>query len=310
MSATITTYPLDLVRARMAANKSDSVWKGVYHAYSTGGLYRGIGPTLVGIVPYAGISFFTYESLVIGIVKARKLNRESNLKKKLSETEFDEEMDKLQGKLHKDEDIGTVERLVCGATAGVSNSYTCIFIVFVFVFVFCLCVLLYYFIYIVLLSWTGNYTKANNRNYRTLDMRCCCWTKQSICTCLLCVLVVCSCCMCLLCVLIVCAYCVCLLCVLVVCACTHVLLYYIVLYYIVLYEFLLECIHACAVAHVQNNQKQNNGHKLHFFKCKTIQNHIPINIRARMCYCIPLYCMNFYLGACVYSLMCRSTCTK
>ena len=26
-------------------------------------LYRGVTPTLLGIVPYAGISFFTYESL-------------------------------------------------------------------------------------------------------------------------------------------------------------------------------------------------------------------------------------------------------
>lgn len=45
-------------------------YRGLYHilwsTFKDGGpfaLYRGVTPTIIGIVPYAGLSFFTYESL-------------------------------------------------------------------------------------------------------------------------------------------------------------------------------------------------------------------------------------------------------
>lgn len=61
------TYPLDLARARMAVTNSDKtrlidtfktlVTKDGYLA-----LYRGCLPSMLGIVPYAGVTFFTYET--------------------------------------------------------------------------------------------------------------------------------------------------------------------------------------------------------------------------------------------------------
>ena len=77
-TATAITYPLDLMRARYAAagavmvdgktnNKNaSSLLKDVLRIVrkeGPKGLYGGITPTLVGIVPYAGISFATFETL-------------------------------------------------------------------------------------------------------------------------------------------------------------------------------------------------------------------------------------------------------
>ena len=80
-TATAITYPLDLLRARYAAQRTT----GVSGSLGTGGgvagssmlsdmarilrsegirgLYGGITPTLIGIIPYAGISFATFETL-------------------------------------------------------------------------------------------------------------------------------------------------------------------------------------------------------------------------------------------------------
>ncbi|KRT82460.1 mitochondrial carrier protein, partial [Oryctes borbonicus] len=63
------TYPLDFARARMAVtHKNDySTLRHVFlKIYKTEGLltfYRGILPTIMGVIPYAGVSFFTYETL-------------------------------------------------------------------------------------------------------------------------------------------------------------------------------------------------------------------------------------------------------
>eukprot|EP01006_Ploeotia_vitrea_P057876 TRINITY_DN68415_c0_g1_i1.p1 TRINITY_DN68415_c0_g1~~TRINITY_DN68415_c0_g1_i1.p1 ORF type:complete len:300 (+),score=6.55 TRINITY_DN68415_c0_g1_i1:51-950(+) len=61
--AAVCTYPLDVVRSRMAASR---VVKG-YAETATAGegykwLFRGIGPTLVGVVPYAGLSFCIFHT--------------------------------------------------------------------------------------------------------------------------------------------------------------------------------------------------------------------------------------------------------
>ena len=68
-TATLLTYPLDMVRARMAVSRKQ-LYKGLIDTFKliitkegVLTLYRGIVPTLMGIIPYAGSSFFTYETL-------------------------------------------------------------------------------------------------------------------------------------------------------------------------------------------------------------------------------------------------------
>lgn len=62
----IATYPLDLTRAQMAVLKRHkhepnpgftSVMANNYRTRGTPGLFRGITPTLIGILPYSGIAF-------------------------------------------------------------------------------------------------------------------------------------------------------------------------------------------------------------------------------------------------------------
>ncbi|KJE88957.1 solute carrier family 25 [Capsaspora owczarzaki ATCC 30864] len=65
------TYPLDLVRARLAFQVSENRYTGIAHAFRTiyaeeGGLramFSGFRPTIYGMIPYAGLSFFTNETL-------------------------------------------------------------------------------------------------------------------------------------------------------------------------------------------------------------------------------------------------------
>ncbi|KAF8388796.1 hypothetical protein HHK36_025476 [Tetracentron sinense] len=84
-TAVLFTYPLDLARTKLAYQVADTrgsfrnglssfhsqpvyrgikdVFKGVYKEGGARALYRGVGPTLVGIIPYAGLKFYTYEEL-------------------------------------------------------------------------------------------------------------------------------------------------------------------------------------------------------------------------------------------------------
>ncbi|XP_022902261.1 mitochondrial coenzyme A transporter SLC25A42 [Onthophagus taurus] len=63
------TYPLDLARARMAVTPKDQyatlrqVFLKIYRQEGLLTFYRGIIPTLLGVIPYAGVSFYTYETL-------------------------------------------------------------------------------------------------------------------------------------------------------------------------------------------------------------------------------------------------------
>ncbi|KAK7339731.1 hypothetical protein VNO77_20413 [Canavalia gladiata] len=64
------TYPLDLVRTRLAAQRSSIYYRGISHAFNTIcreegflGLYKGLGATLLGVGPSIAISFTVYESL-------------------------------------------------------------------------------------------------------------------------------------------------------------------------------------------------------------------------------------------------------
>ncbi|KAG7200990.1 hypothetical protein KM043_003346 [Ampulex compressa] len=63
------TYPLDLMRARMAVTQKTEyktlrqVFSRIYAEEGILAYYRGLTPTLLGVVPYAGCSFFTYDFL-------------------------------------------------------------------------------------------------------------------------------------------------------------------------------------------------------------------------------------------------------
>nr|XP_058917088.1 mitochondrial coenzyme A transporter SLC25A42 isoform X3 [Kogia breviceps] len=63
------TYPLDLVRARMAVTPKE-MYSNIFHVFirisreeGLKTLYHGFIPTVLGVIPYAGLSFFTYETL-------------------------------------------------------------------------------------------------------------------------------------------------------------------------------------------------------------------------------------------------------
>ncbi|XP_075221962.1 dephosphocoenzyme A carrier isoform X2 [Lycorma delicatula] len=64
------TYPLDLARARMAVTRGQESYSTLIQVFATTwkesgikGFYRGYIPTILGVVPYAGTSFFTYGTL-------------------------------------------------------------------------------------------------------------------------------------------------------------------------------------------------------------------------------------------------------
>lgn len=65
-TSTAITYPLDVARARMAVCNYHSLTEVFVTALKQPGgaltLYHGFIPTLCGVVPYAGCSFFTYET--------------------------------------------------------------------------------------------------------------------------------------------------------------------------------------------------------------------------------------------------------
>ncbi|PSS09854.1 Mitochondrial substrate carrier family protein like [Actinidia chinensis var. chinensis] len=70
MTAASVTYPLDLVRTRLAAQRSTIYYQGISHALHTicrdegfRGLYKGLGATLLGVGPSIAISFSVYETL-------------------------------------------------------------------------------------------------------------------------------------------------------------------------------------------------------------------------------------------------------
>lgn len=63
------TYPLDLARARMAVTQKDmyntiiEVFVKIWRHEGPLGFYKGYFPTIIGVIPYAGVSFFTYGTL-------------------------------------------------------------------------------------------------------------------------------------------------------------------------------------------------------------------------------------------------------
>lgn len=69
ITAVTFTYPLDVVRARMAYQVHEQRYRSIVHtltsvASTEGGikaLYRGYSSTILGMIPYAGVAFYTYE---------------------------------------------------------------------------------------------------------------------------------------------------------------------------------------------------------------------------------------------------------
>ena len=63
------TYPLDRARAVMAVTNVGEyknlldVFKRTLRNEGYSALYRGFAPTIIGVIPYAGVSFLTYEKL-------------------------------------------------------------------------------------------------------------------------------------------------------------------------------------------------------------------------------------------------------
>eukprot|EP01116_Phalansterium_solitarium_P020141 TRINITY_DN5855_c0_g1_i2.p1 TRINITY_DN5855_c0_g1~~TRINITY_DN5855_c0_g1_i2.p1 ORF type:complete len:335 (+),score=66.20 TRINITY_DN5855_c0_g1_i2:71-1006(+) len=69
-TSVIFTYPLDLIRVHMAVAVERRQYTGIGDAFrkihaadGVRGLYRGLWPTLLGIVPYAVVNFGTFETL-------------------------------------------------------------------------------------------------------------------------------------------------------------------------------------------------------------------------------------------------------
>jgi len=69
ITALIATYPLEMIRARLTIQTS-SVYSGITDAMSQivknegfYALYKGLWPSIIGVVPYVGLDFAVYETL-------------------------------------------------------------------------------------------------------------------------------------------------------------------------------------------------------------------------------------------------------
>ncbi|XP_010437915.1 PREDICTED: adenine nucleotide transporter BT1, chloroplastic/mitochondrial [Camelina sativa] len=98
VSQTLLTYPLELVKTRLTIQRG--VYKGILDAFvkiireeGPTELYRGLAPSLIGVVPYAATNYFAYDSL-------RKAYRSFS----------------------KQEKIGNIETLLIGSLAGALSS--------------------------------------------------------------------------------------------------------------------------------------------------------------------------------------------
>ncbi|MED6219147.1 Adenine nucleotide transporter bt1, chloroplastic/mitochondrial [Stylosanthes scabra] len=98
VSSTICTYPLELVKTRLTIQRG--VYNGLFDAFlkiireeGPGELYRGLAPSLIGVIPYAATNYYAYDTL-------RKAYR----------------------KIFKQEKIGNIETLLIGSAAGAISS--------------------------------------------------------------------------------------------------------------------------------------------------------------------------------------------
>jgi hypothetical protein len=68
VASTLCTYPMELVKTRLTIEKD--VYDNLLHAFvkivrdeGPGELYRGLEPSVIGVVPYAAANFYAYETL-------------------------------------------------------------------------------------------------------------------------------------------------------------------------------------------------------------------------------------------------------
>lgn len=98
VSSTLVTYPLELLKTRLTIQRD--AYDGLFDAFikilqegGPGELYRGLTPSLIGVIPYAATNYFAYDTL-------RKAYR----------------------KIFKQEKIGNIETLLIGSAAGAISS--------------------------------------------------------------------------------------------------------------------------------------------------------------------------------------------
>ncbi|KAL1557270.1 Adenine nucleotide transporter bt1, chloroplastic/mitochondrial [Salvia divinorum] len=98
VTSTLVTYPLELLKTRLTIQVS--VYNGLLDAFvkilqegGPGELYRGLAPSLIGVIPYAATNYCAYDTL-------RKAYR----------------------KIFKEEKIGNIETLLIGSAAGAISS--------------------------------------------------------------------------------------------------------------------------------------------------------------------------------------------
>lgn len=98
VSSTLCTYPLELVKTRLTIQRG--VYKGIVDAFvkilreeGPAELYRGLAPSVIGVIPYAATNYFAYDTL-------RKAYK----------------------KIFKQEKIGNIETLMIGSAAGAISS--------------------------------------------------------------------------------------------------------------------------------------------------------------------------------------------
>ncbi|KAM3759308.1 hypothetical protein ACB098_01G110700 [Castanea mollissima] len=98
VSSTICTYPLELLKTRLTVERG--VYSGLFDAFlkivreeGPAELYRGLTPSLIGVIPYAATNYYAYDTL-------RKAYR----------------------KIFKQEKIGNIETLLIGSAAGAISS--------------------------------------------------------------------------------------------------------------------------------------------------------------------------------------------
>lgn len=98
VSSTIVTYPLELLKTRLTVQRG--VYNGLFDAFvkiireeGASELYRGLAPSLIGVIPYSATNYFAYDTL-------RKVYK----------------------KVFKQEKIGNIETLLIGSAAGAISS--------------------------------------------------------------------------------------------------------------------------------------------------------------------------------------------
>ncbi|KAL1562289.1 Adenine nucleotide transporter bt1, chloroplastic/mitochondrial [Salvia divinorum] len=98
VTSTLVTYPLELLKTRLTIQRG--VYDGLLDAFvkilqegGPGELYRGLAPSLIGVIPYAATNYCAYDTL-------RKAYR----------------------KIFKQEKIGNIETLLIGSAAGTISS--------------------------------------------------------------------------------------------------------------------------------------------------------------------------------------------